>query len=813
MFAEVIIPLALPKNYTWQIPDQLLDSITIGCRVEVNLGKNKRYAGIVKRIHNDKPTAFEPKEIHSVLDPQPVIQNYQLRFWEWMAEYYMCSEGEVMAASLPAHFKLSSETILIFNEEYGDDFSSLENEEYLVAEALLMKHELTLNEVQKILDVTHVYPIVNKLIAKKVCYVWESLKQTFNAKKESFVVLETAYDNEEKLSELLNNWGRAPRQMELLLSYLHLMKTQGEVTKADLLKKSEASDAQLKSLVEKGILRIEKRSIDRLNYAPKDVVVDFELTPVQQEAFELVKHCFTEKQVCLLHGVTSSGKTHVYIKLIEEYIRKGEQVLYMLPEIALTSQIIRRLQKHFGGYIGIYHSKFSQNERVEIWNKVKSGELKIVLGARSSLFLPFLNLGLIICDEEHDTSFKQQDPAPRYHGRDSAIFMASLTRSKVLLGSATPGVETYYNAKQGKYGLVELLERYREVKMPEIALVDNRTVSRKPGEKIMFSPQLLEEIQYSLAGKKQVILFQNRRGYSPYQVCTVCGWIAQCRNCDVSLTYHKFSNKLKCHYCGNIYPPTTTCQACGSDKLVQRNFGTEKIEELLQAELPEAKIARMDFDTVRNKNAHDVLIQQFEQRKVDVLVGTQMVVKGLDFDNVDLVGILDADGLLHFADFRVHERAFQLMEQVSGRAGRKDGQGKVLIQTINPGHPVLLHVGRHDYVGMYNEEIEKRKQFFYPPFARLIHLRLKHKERDVVTNAAQVLATDLAIKYGKYIVGPAEPVINRVRNLFLMEMLLKLPRDSQLIAACKEDIQQAVARLHSEKRFSRVIVTPDVDAY
>lgn len=484
----------------------------------------------------------------------------------------------------------------------------------------------------------------------------------------------------------------------------------------------------------------------------------------------------------------------------------------MLPEIALTSQITRRLQKHFGGYIGIYHSKFSQNERVEIWNKVKSGELKIVLGARSSLFLPFMNLGFIICDEEHDTSYKQHDPAPRYNGRDAAIFMASLAHSKVLLGSATPGLETYFNAKNDKYGLVELNERFGEVNLPSIEMIDNRTIAHKPGEKIIFSPRLLEEIQHTLARNKQVILFQNRRGYSPYQVCMVCGWIAQCRNCDVSLTYHKLSNKLKCHYCGNIYPPLNTCQACGSDKMMQRNFGTEKIEESLQSELQDVKVSRMDFDTVRNKNAHDVLIQQFEQRKIDVLVGTQMVVKGLDFDNVDLVGILDADALLHFADFRIHERAFQLMEQVSGRAGRKDGQGKVLIQTMNPAHPVLLHVAHHDYVGMYHEEIEKRKQFFYPPYSRIIHIQFRHKARDIVTNAAHVFTKGLQTVYSKYIVGPAEPVINRVRNMFLMEMLLKLPRESKFISKCKEDIFKEISKLHADKKYSRVVVIPDVDA-
>lgn len=812
MYAEVIIPLALPKNYTWEIPENLREQTVIGCRVEVNLGKNKRYAGVVKNIFAEKPVNFETKEIINLLDPVPVVQNYQLAFWEWMADYYMCTEGEVMAAALPAHFKLSSETVIVFNEEYGDDFSSLENDEYLVAEALLMKQQLRLNEVQQILDVSHVYPIVNRLIGKKVCFVWESLKQTFNLKKESFVLLNPEYDNEDNLSALLNNWSRAPKQMELLLAYLHLLRTQGEVTKSELLKKSNASDAQLKGLMEKDILRIEKRSVDRMRFAPRDVQVDFELTPAQEEAFKKIGECFQTKQVTLLHGITSSGKTHVYIKLMEQYIRKGHQVLYLLPEIALTSQIIRRLQKHFGGYIGIYHSKFSQNERVEIWNKVKTGELKIVLGARSSLFLPFHDLGLIICDEEHDTSYKQQDPAPRYNGRDAAIYMASLTRSKVLLGSATPGLETYHNAKSEKFGLVELLERFREVNLPSIDIVDTRAVARKPGEKVMFSPQLLDTIREVTARDKQVILFQNRRGYSPYQICMVCGWIAQCRNCDVSLTYHKHSNKLKCHYCGNIYPPAAACEACGSDKLVQKNFGTEKIEESLEAELGGPKVGRMDFDTIRNKNAHDVLIQQFEQKKIDVLVGTQMVVKGLDFDNVDLVGIVDADGLLNFADFRVNERAFQLMEQVSGRAGRKDGKGRVIIQTVNPGHPVLMHVARHDYIGMYNEEIEKRKQFFYPPFSRIIHLHFRHKERDVVNDAAHLFANALQHVYGKYIVGPAEPVINRVRNMFLMELLIKLPRDAQFIAQCKRDLFKEIVKLHSEKRFRQVVVIPDVDA-
>ncbi len=812
MFAEIIIPAALPMNYTWSVPAHLQEAVKPGCRVEVNLGRNKKYAGIVKRLGEEKPELFETKDILNVLDTEPVVYEEQLSLWEWIASYYMCSEGEVMAAALPAHFKLSSETVLVYNEEYGDDFSALDHDEFIVAEALLLKKELKLSEVQQLLDSSHVYPVINRLIQKKACFVWEALKQTYSPKKETYVLLEPEYSDEEKLSELLNNWSRAPRQMELLLGYLHLLKTEGEVTKSALLKKSGATDAQLKGLTEKKILRTEKRVVDRISYLPKNVEIDFELTPVQEKALGEVKTQLQSKAVCLLHGVTSSGKTNIYIKLIGEYIKQGKQVLYMLPEIALTSQVIRRLQKHFGGYIGVYHSKFSQNERVEIWNKVRSGELRVILGARSSVFLPFRNPGLVICDEEHDSSYKQQDPAPRYNGRDAAIYFASLFGAKTLLGSGTPSIESYYNASTGKYGLVELLQRFGDLKLPPIEFINTAKIVQKDRSKIILSPPLVEAVNEVVSRNKQVILFQNRRGYSPYQVCLVCGWIPQCRYCDVSLTYHKLSNKLVCHYCGTQYPTVHSCARCGSDKFAQRNFGTEKIEEQLQETFPGAKVARMDIDTVRGKNAHDVLIQQFEQRRIDILVGTQMVVKGLDFDNVDLVGILDADGLLHFADFRVNERAFQLMEQVSGRAGRKEETGKVLVQTTQPGHPVLQLVQQHDFKTFFKQELESRKQFSYPPFTRIIHLTFRHKFKEVVERAAYHYANALKNKYGNYLVGPAEPVIGRIRNQYLMELLLKLPRDSKTISRCKKDLLEQVAILHQDKSFRSVTVVADVDA-
>jgi primosomal protein N' (replication factor Y) (superfamily II helicase) len=811
LFAEVLIPLALPRNYTWAVPEHLRDAVKQGCRVEVVL-KNKKYAGLVKRLHTEAPAAFEPKEILNILDNEPIVFPQQLKLWEWIANYYLCSEGEVMQAALPTHFKLSSETILVYNDEAGEDFSELDNEEFLVAEALLLKKELKLTEVQQVLDAHHVYPVIKRLIDKKICFVWEELKTSYKEKKETHVLLNPQYNNEEKLSELLNNWSRAPKQMELLLAFLHLAKTAGEVIQPALLKKAGASLAQLKGLTDKNILFLEKRSVDRLQQMPKNIVIDFDLSDAQKITLQQVRDCFEKKNVCLLHGVTSSGKTQVYITLMEAAIKKGQQVLYMLPEIALTAQIIRRLQKHFGGYIAIYHSKFSQNERVEIWNKVKSGDAKIVLGARSSLFLPFRDLGLVICDEEHDTSYKQQDPAPRYHARDAAIYFASLFNAKVLLGSATPSLESYFNASTGKYGLVELNERYGNMAMPVIEIVDTKQIKTADRSKVIISPPLKEAIELSLQHSRQVILFQNRRGYSPYQVCQTCGWIPHCKYCDVSLSYHKTKGKLVCHYCGTVYPQVQTCEACGNHLFAQQNFGTERIEETLQELFPEAKVSRMDVDSVKGKHGHDALIQLFEQQKIDILVGTQMVVKGLDFENVELVGILDADAILGFTDFRVNERGFQLMEQVSGRAGRKDIPGKVLVQVRNINHPVLLKVQQHDYKSFYAEEIEARKQFSYPPFSRIINILFRHKNLDIVSGAAQNFATQLRPYLGHYMIGPAQPVVGKVRNLFLMELMLKLPKDAGIIQQCKQLIYTSTAMMHADKRFRSVQLIPDVDA-
>jgi primosomal protein N' (replication factor Y) len=808
-WANVVLPLALPMVYTYALPPHLHSKCLPGCRVEVVFGKNKKYAGIVKSISTKKPD-YITKPILNVLDDAPLLYPEQLKFWEWISLYYMCSEGEVMAAALPANFKLSSETILIYNEDIQEDFSDLSDDEFLVAEALLLKKQLHLVEVQLILDATHVYPVINKLIDKNVCFIWEELSERYKVKKENYVLLHPQYQSEDALSSLFNQWKGAPKQMELLLSFLHLQKTEGDVSQAALLKKSGATAAQLKGLSEKNMLIIDKRSVDRIPSLPKDVQINFTLSERQEEALASVRKSFVDKRVCLLHGVTGSGKTQIYVKLIEEEFLKGNQVLYLLPEIALTAQLIRRLQIHFGGNITIYHSKFNNQERIELWNKIRTGEVKIVLGARSALMLPFKHLGLIIVDEEHDSSYKQQDPAPRYNARDAAIYYASLFGAKVLLGSATPSVESFFNAKQQKYGLVQLTERFGAIELPAIEIVNTRQVAQKG--KVMISPQLKEAIQQALDSNKQVILFQNRRGYNPYLICSSCGYIPQCTHCDVSLTLHKYSNKLHCHYCGSTYPKLVTCPACGTNSWLEKNFGTEKIEEQLEEDFGKYKIARMDVDSVRGKTAHDSLIQLFEQHRIDILVGTQMVVKGLDFDHVSLVGILDADGLLSFADFRASERAFQLMEQVSGRAGRKHAQGKVLIQAMNVKHPVLELVKQHDFDKFYGHEIQSRKEFSYPPFSRIVMLTLKHKDKNIVTEAAQKLAALLAQDLKEFVVGPAPPIIGRLRNQYLMEIMLKLPKEYGMSMTYKKVIRNHINFMQSERRFKSVHVIADVDA-
>lgn len=811
-FADVIVPLYLPKTLTWKIPEEIRLQVIAGCRVEVQVGKQKRYAGILKKIHQQAPVGFNAKPIIQVIDETPIVTQDQLKLWNWIANYYMCSEGEVMLAALPTHLKLSSETILQFHEDHGYDVHELTDREYLVTEALEIKQELKLSEVQKILDTVHVMPVVKKLLEKRICTAWEAMNEKYKEKTETFIRLNARYNDETELEKLVNEWKKAPKQLDLLLAYLHFSRTEGEVTRSGLLKKANVSSAILDGLVKKEILLQEVRNTDRLPMLPKQIDLSFTLSPNQQTALDELKAQFSKHSVCLLHGVTGSGKTQLYLHLIAEEIKKGNQCLFLLPEIALTTQIIRKLRSHLGGHVAVYHSKFNPNERVELWNKVRSGEVQVILGSRSALFLPFQKLGLIIADEEHDTSYKQQEPPPRYHARDAAVYYATLTGAHVLLGSATPSLESYHNAATGKYGLVELNERFGEMDLPTLELIDMKAIPPKERKGMIITPALRQAMDDTIKAGKQVIVFQNRRGYTPYQVCTTCGWIPKCNQCDVSLTFHKSSHKLQCHYCGTAYPLVKTCAQCGHQDFHQRSFGTEQLQEVLENQLPDATIARMDTDSVRGKHSHDNLIRQFEERKIDVLAGTQMVVKGLDFDHVGLVGIPDADGILHFADFRVNERAFQLIEQVSGRAGRKGEVGKVIIQLSDTQNPLLPLLIAHDYKGFYQNEIKSRKEFFYPPFSRLIVLQAKHRDKRTCDNAMEFIVSYLGQKYRGNISGPSEPGISRIRNMYIMECLLKLPPNNKILNDCKAYIREAIIEMLTHQQYKGVWVTADVDA-
>lgn len=812
-FADVILPLALPRNYTYSVPEEWEAQIVPGCRVAVQFGAQKKYAAIVKRVHDEAPVGYTTKPLLYPLDTEQVVYPQQLALWQWMARYYMCTEGDVMHAALPAHLKLSSETRLVINSAYSGELTELEDDEYLVADALQIRQELSIDEVQKILEKLQVYAVVKRLLDKRVCFVVEELKNAYRPKEEVLVTLDPRCEDEATLALVFDEVGRAPKQMETLLAFLHLRKAEGVVRKTALQEKAGVSSHIIKGLVDKHILVLQRHAVDRIPMTGGEGQMDFILSDEQQATHTQITDQWKSRQTVLVHGVTSSGKTLLYVRLIEEVLRTGRQVLYLLPEIALTTQIVRRLQRHFGGAIGIYHSRFSNNERVEIFNRVKTGEYKVVLGARSSLLLPFRDLGLIILDEEHDSSYKQQDPAPRYQARDTALYYATLFDAKVVLGSATPSLESYYNASTGKYGLVTLRERYGGMKLPAIELVNMRQQGRRKPDAVAtyLSDALRGAITETLRENKQVILFQNRRGYAPSVCCPTCGWIPHCSRCDVSLTYHRYNHRMHCHYCGSQYPVPTVCPACGSLHIINRNFGTERIEEDLGTLFPDARIARMDLDSVRNKDAHQKLIGLFEQRRIDILVGTQMVVKGLDFDHVKLVGILNADNLLSYPEFRVNERAFQLMEQVSGRAGRRDEQGKVIIQALNTSHPVLDLVIRHDFEGFYQAELAERERFFYPPFSRLVRLLLKHRKQDIVHAAAEALGASLHPLFGDALLGPSIPPVSRIRNYYLADLLIKLPRGGASIQRAKALLAEKISQLQSRKEFRRVFVIPDVD--
>lgn len=814
-FIDVILPIPLEKLFTYRITAAESEFLKVGMRVAVPFGKNKVYTGVVFAVHQQNPIAYEAKDIHQILDEEPIITSNQLMHWQWIANYYLCTLGDVLRAALPNSFLLESETTITKNTAADVDASKLKDDEYLVYEALQYQSSLKLHDLESILDRKNVLPIIKALIEKEVIVLQEEIYEKYKPKLVRYVKLNSQYLAPEKLQELLTGLGRAAKQKDVVLALFSLSaQTKKPIKVTDLTEASGASATIVKTLIEKAILEEYHLQEDRVVYSGASNETSKTLNVYQEKALAAIKHSFEKYNIALLHGVTSSGKTEIYVKLIEAAIADGKQVLYLLPEIALTTQLVNRLETYFGGKVSVYHSRYSSHERLELWNNVLQNlpKAQVVLGARSSIFLPFQNLGLVIIDEEHETSFKQFDPAPRYHARDAAIVLAGQFKCKTLLGSATPSLESYYNVDQGKYGLVTLKHRYNEVLMPDIELVDIKDKHKRKRMTGHFSDRLIDEMTTALKEGSQVILFQNRRGFSPIVECTTCGHSPECPNCDVSLTYHQYKNQLRCHYCGYYTTMLKNCMACGGVELNTKGFGTEQVQEEAQALFPDYKVARMDLDTTRGKFGYDKIITAFEQNEIDVLVGTQMLTKGLDFRNVRLVGIMNADNLLNFPDFRAHERSFQLMVQVAGRAGRTDQRGKVLIQTYNPHHRILQQVSTNNYQEMYAEQMDERHNYKYPPIYRLIKITLRHRDFNKVNVGADWYAKALRQMFKSFVLGPEFPPVSRIRNQYYKNILIKIP-PGQSLSKTKKAIVKINNSFLSIKEFRPVRVILNVDNY
>lgn len=815
-YVDVIVPLPIANHYTYSLPADMEEKVQIGCRVVVPFGRKKFYTAIVINIHYAAPEGYETKDISEVLDERPVLLPRQLDFWQWLADYYLCTLGDVYKAALPSGMKLESETLVVYNPDF-EAAEPLPPKEQALLDLLAQDTEQCITQLEKASGLKNCLPVIKSLLEKEAIFIKEELKRNYKPRTEARVKLTDAVADEARLQQLFNELMRAPKQLAVLMKYVELSgwvakgASLREVTKKDLLEKAGASAAVWNGLVEKGVFEVYHQEVGRLSKGSLERTELHALSEAQQRAYQQILASFREKNVCLLHGVTSSGKTEVYIHLIEETLKAGKQVLYLLPEIALTTQITERLKKVFGAKLGIYHSKFPDAERVEIWQKQLQPDCyEILLGVRSSIFLPFRNLGLVIVDEEHENTYKQQDPAPRYHARNAAIVLASMFQAKVLLGTATPSVESYFNATSGKYGLVELTERYQDIRLPHIELVDIKLLAHRKQMKGPFSPMLVAQIKEALDQKSQVILFQNRRGFAPMIECHTCGWVPKCKNCDVSLTYHKGLNQLTCHYCGYTYQVPRSCPACGGVELMHRGFGTERIEDDIKLIFPEARVARMDLDTTRTRTAYEKIIADFEQGKTDILIGTQMVSKGLDFDHVSVVGILNADTMLNFPDFRSHERAFQLMAQVAGRAGRKNKQGLVMLQTKSPDLPVIRQVMENNYEQLYYDQLAERQLFKYPPYYRLIYVYLKHRKEEVLNQAADVMAAQLRSGLGDRVLGPDKPPVARIQTLFIKKMVIKVEQKASM-AKIRHYLQTVQRAVLEDERFRSLLVYYDVD--
>ncbi len=779
-------------------------------RVAVPFGKSKIYTALVFKIHNDEPKLYEAKDIYQILDEKPIITEAQMQNWLWISSYYMCSLGDVYKAALPSVFLLESETIVSRNETFLNE-SILTDNEFLVFEALQRQSQLTIDEVSEILGKKKVLPIINELIQKKTVFIKEEIYEKYKPKLVKYVRLHLDFSSDDALKNLLEQLNRAKKQREAVLGYFQLATDKKPVKTKELETKTGVSASIIKALVDRNIFEFYQLKTDRINFSGTTKQLE-KLNEHQEKAYREIKISFEEREVTLLHGITSSGKTEIYSKLIQEAINDGKQVLFLLPEIALTTQIISRLENYFGNHISVFHSKYSMNERAEVWSNVLNNRQKaqIILGARSAVFLPFYDLGLIIVDEEHEASYKQFEPSPRYHARDVAVVLAHQSKAKILLGSATPSLESYFNSKKKKYGFVELNRRFGNIQLPKIELIDIKEKYRKKRMEGHFSDRMLTLITETLENKEQVILFQNRRGFSPVVECRTCGVSPQCVNCDVSLTFHKFRRELKCHYCNYQRSMPNSCGACGSNDLDTKGFGTEQIELELRELFPYYNIGRMDLDTTRGKYGYQKIITAFEAQEIDVLVGTQMLSKGLDFENVSLVGILNADNTLNFPDFRAHERSFQMMVQVSGRAGRSKKQGNVAIQTFNPYHHILQQVSTTNYTEMYKEQLQDRWQYHYPPYYRLIKIILKHKDYHKVDSGINWLAKALQNSYRENVLGPTEPAVARVRNQFIKNLVIKIP-PKQSLKNTKQQLEKIKNTFQSVKDFRPIRFIIDVD--
>lgn len=809
-YCTVILPLALDKLYTYSIPAMLVSKVIAGMRVEVQFGKKKRYAAIVYSLTNVKPEGYEPKQMLSLIDEKPLIHTLQIQFWTWISTYYCCSLGEIMQAALPSNLKFSSESLVILLPQLPFDPLSLPDREYMIIEALSGRPYLHLQDIQDMLGIKTIYPVIRNLIEKGFIEIKEDLKDPYKPPTVFFVKLREPYvSNQDLLGSVFSKVSKFPKQEQLLLTFFQLKNEKSQVTRKELLKRSGTDSSVLSALVKKNILQVDE-IVFNMPLWQEGLDKEIKLTPKQATAYQAIRDFHLENKVVLLQGITGSGKTQIYMKYMHEVMGQGGQVLYLLPEIALSNQVTSRLQAIFQDKVLVYHSRLSDKQRVESWQQVKDGK-PLLVGARSSLFLPFSNLKLIIVDEEHDPSYKQNEPNPRYQGRDAAIYLGHLWKSNVILGTATPSLESYFHGKSGKYGWVKLDERYGGAILPQVTVI-NLTEEKKNKRMIQeFSETLLEAMRERLVNKEQIILFQNRRGFAPTLRCTVCGWHSECVHCDVSLTYHKSRQGLKCHYCGYFTPAPVLCPACGSKEIMLQGFGTEKIEAELQVILPEARIARMDMDTVKSRYAHNRLIQEFEEGELDILIGTQMVTKGLDFANVGMVGILSADQLMQYPDFRAGERGFQLMTQVSGRAGRRAKQGHVFIQAMNVANPILSDILENNPTRYYERELNERAQFQYPPFKRLIRISLKHVEPETVNNAALWLKDYLHPIFGDRLKGPAVPYIGRVRNSYLIDFLIKLDNGNHRLQEAKDRILEAQQMMRNKKLFSSVRFVIDVD--